>query len=70
MQNKKNFVLGGAQFSKQYGLNRKTAFSTQAVYKDNVVISVNTLLPNKFIKFLLEKNCSVNDQTMCERPLP
>ena len=35
------------------GENRKTKFSTQAVYYDNTLISLNTLLPNKFVAHLL-----------------
>ena len=39
---------------KENGLNRKTRYSTQMVYQDNQLISVNTLLPNLFVKKLLK----------------
>ena len=35
------------------GKNRKTKFSTQAVYNNNILISLNTLLPNQFTAHLL-----------------
>ena len=35
------------------GVNRKTRYSTQAVYSNGILISLNTLLPNKFVEFLL-----------------
>ena len=38
------------------GTNRKTRFSTQAVYSDETLISLNTLLPNSFVNHLLQKN--------------
>ena len=38
---------------RESGENRKTKFSTQAVYHDNILISLNTLLPNQFTAHLL-----------------
>ena len=38
---------------RESGKNRKTKFSTQAVYNDNILISLNTLLPNQFTAYLL-----------------
>ena len=38
---------------RESGENRKTKFSTQAVYDDSVLISLNTLLPNQFTAHLL-----------------
>jgi len=38
---------------KETGENRKTKFSTQAVYANNILISLNTLLPNQFTAHLL-----------------
>jgi len=37
------------------GTHRKTAYSTQAVYKNNVLISLNTLIPNQFTEYLLRE---------------
>ncbi len=38
------------------GPNRKTRFSTQAVYQGETLISLNTLLPNRFVEYLLRRN--------------
>ena len=38
---------------KESGVNRKTAYSTQAVYYNDVLISLNTLLPNQYVEYLL-----------------
>ena len=38
---------------REKGENRKTKFSTQAVYDNNILISLNTLLPNQFTAYLL-----------------
>jgi len=38
---------------RELGENRKTKFSTQAVYDDDILISLNTLLPNQFTAYLL-----------------
>ena len=37
------------------GNNRRTKYSTQAVYDGNTLISLNTLLPNKFTAYLLKE---------------
>ena len=37
------------------GPNRKTKFSTQAVYLDGQLISLNSWLPNQFVEFLLKR---------------
>lgn len=36
------------------GPKRKTKFSTQAVYQGKTLVSLNTLLPNRFVEFLLQ----------------
>ena len=41
---------------KEQGKNRKTSFSTQAVYHNGILISLNTLLPNKYVEYLLINN--------------
>ena len=38
---------------KEVGKHRITSYSTQAVYDKNILISLNTLIPNKFIEYLL-----------------
>ena len=38
------------------GDHRKTKFSTQAVYSDKVLISINTWLPNRFVEYLINTN--------------
>jgi len=42
MQNKKNFVLGGAQFSKQYGLNRKSIHNKKSEIIDFIKYAYRT----------------------------
>jgi len=37
------------------GEYRKTAYSTQAVYNKNILISLNTLIPNQFTEYLLKE---------------
>ena len=51
----KELLTPGAKLllKKENGINRKTNFSTQAVYLDKTLISLNTLTPNKFVSFLL-----------------
>ena len=51
----KELLTPGAKLllKKENGINRKTKFSTQAVYLDKTLISLNTLTPNKFVSFLL-----------------
>jgi len=39
---------------KEDNSNRKTKFSTQAVYLEKQLISLNTWLPNKFVEYLLK----------------
>ena len=36
------------------GKNRKTQFSTQAVYAGETLISLNTIIPNRFVSYLLK----------------
>ena len=52
----KELLIPGVKLlvQKESGLNRKTRFSTQAVFKDGILISLNTLIPNKFVSFLLK----------------
>ena len=52
----KELLTPGAKLllKKENGVNRKTKFSTQAVYLKNTLISLNTLTPNKFVSFLLK----------------
>ena len=42
--------------TKETGEHRKTRFTTQAVYYGDILISLNTLLPNKFTAYLLNHN--------------
>ena len=53
----KELLKPGVQIllKKESGEHRKTKFSTQAVYDGNILISLNTLLPNKFTAYLLTK---------------
>ena len=39
---------------KENGENRKTQYSTQAVYANKTLISLNTLMPNRFVSYLLK----------------
>lgn len=41
---------------KENGANRKTQFSTQAVYFRETLISLNTLVPNQFVNYLLKNH--------------
>ena len=52
----KELLIPGARIllKKESGINRKTQFSTQAVYADDILISLNTLVPNKFVSYLLK----------------
>ena len=52
----KELLIPGARLllKREDGLNRKTHFSTQAVYLEGTLISLNTLLPNHFVSFLLK----------------
>ena len=51
----KELLLPGVKIllKEENGVNRKTRYSTQAVYSNGILISLNTLLPNKFVEFLL-----------------
>jgi len=42
--------------TKEHNPNRKTQFTTQAVYKNKILISLNTLMPNKLIHYLINNN--------------
>jgi len=50
----KELLKPGARIliKKEIGAHRKTRFSTQAVYNGNILISLNTLLPNQFTEYL------------------
>ena len=39
----------------EFGKHRKTKYSTQAVYYNDVLISINTWLPNQFVEFLIKE---------------
>ena len=49
-------LIPGAQLllKKETGLKRKTHFSTQAVFLGKTLISLNTLIPNQFVSYLLK----------------
>ena len=53
----KELLKPGVQIllKQENGINRRTNYSTQAVYDGNTLISLNTLLPNKFTEHLLSK---------------
>ena len=42
--------------TKENNPNRKTKYTTQAVYKNKILISLNTLMPNKLIHYLINNN--------------
>ena len=52
----KELLIPGARLllKEETGVNRKTRFSTQAVYKRDTLISLNTLFPNRFVSYLLK----------------
>ena len=52
----KELLIPGARLllKKENGSNRKTHFSTQAVYLGTTLISLNTLIPNQFVSYLLK----------------
>ena len=52
----KELLIPGARLllKKEKGKNRKTQFSTQAVYSGKTLISLNTLVPNRFVAYLLK----------------
>ena len=53
----KELLKPGARIliKEEKGKHRKTAYSTQAVYNKNVLISLNTLIPNQFTEYLLRE---------------
>ncbi len=53
----KELLKPGARIliKEEIGEHRKTGFSTQAVYDGNILISLNTLLPNQFTGYLLNE---------------
>ena len=52
----KELLIPGARLllKKENNKNRKTHFSTQAVYSGKTLISLNTLVPNRFVSCLLK----------------
>tara|TARA_Y100000758_G_C15967933_1_gene392067 strand:- start:12 stop:722 length:711 start_codon:yes stop_codon:yes gene_type:complete len=54
----KELLIPGAKIllTKESDPKRKTQFTTQGVYKNNILISLNTLLPNKFVHYLIKNN--------------
>ena len=54
----KELLIPGARLllKKENGTNRKTQFSTQAVYAEDTLISLNTLVPNRFVSYLLKNH--------------
>ena len=51
----KELLLPNAKLliKKEYNPNRKTKFSTQAVWLEEELISINSWLPNQFVHFML-----------------
>ena len=51
----KELLLPGIKvlIKKEQGKNRRTNYSTQAVFNNNVLVSLNTLMPNKLVSNLL-----------------
>ena len=51
-------LIPGARLllKQETGVNRKTKFSTQAVYAGKTLISLNTLVPNQFVSYLLKNH--------------
>ncbi len=52
----KELLLPGARLliKKEHNPNRKTKYSTQAVWSGNELISLNSWLPNQFVHFMIE----------------
>ena len=52
----KELLIPGARLliKREDGKNRKTIFSTQAVYSGETLISLNTLVPNRFVSYLIK----------------
>ncbi len=53
----RELLIPGASvlLKREDGPNRKTKYSTQAVYQGETLISLNTLLPNRFVEYLLQR---------------
>ena len=70
----KELLRSGARIliKKETGKHRKTRFSTQAVYDGNILISLNTLLPNQFTAHLLneEKIDFLNNWKIYKKEVP
>ena len=54
----KELLIPGARLllKQENGVNRKTQFSTQAVYFGETLISLNTLVPNRLVSHLLKEH--------------
>ena len=54
----KELLIPGARLlvKQEKGKNRKTQFSTQAIYAEDTLISLNTLVPNQFVYYLLQNH--------------
>ena len=54
----KELLIPGARLliKQENDVNRKTQFSTQAVYSGETLISLNTLIPNRFVSYLLRNH--------------
>ena len=70
----KELLIPGARIliKKEVGEHRKTSFSTQAVYDGNILISLNTLLPNQFTTYLLneKKIAFLNNWEIYKKEVP
>jgi len=70
----KELLIPGASLliKKEGNPNRKTKFSTQAVYLDSQLISLNSWLPNKFVEFLLKRKSIefLEDWNFIRREIP
>jgi len=54
----KELLIPGARLliKQEHDANRKTQFSTQAVYSGETLISLNTLVPNRFVSYQLKNH--------------
>ena len=54
----KELLIPGVRLllTKENGRNRKTQFTTQAVYAGKTLISLNTLVPNRFVSYFLKNH--------------
>ena len=70
------YSKGMGEFGGTWSFNSINTFSSHSAIFSIVSIDGPSEFPcpgksiDKTLKFLFEKNCSVRDQTMCERPLP